>query len=261
MTKKILAAISIMAGVLLAQTSLTAPQVGFMHDMADSVHPVYGLAGNFLVGEALASGVVSAAFSGSYALLKTGTAIVMTDRAGEIIAASPTVDGPAQFSFACNGEPVLAYLGKTGELLVWKAGTFEAAPFDSATLGAGAVLSVAASDSEHGVVIVQRDGDLWNVRIRLATGEIDSQTAITGVTPPLLMLPTGELVFSGAGGIVIRRADGTERIVPTRLPSSFALEQMGDGWIQLRDLTSVQQFALRITGDTEQIYQLPEASQ
>jgi hypothetical protein len=36
---------------------------------------------------------------------------------------------------------------------------------------------------------------------------------------------------------------------------------MGEGWIQLRDLGSGQQFAVRITQNREQYYQLPEGGQ
>lgn len=232
-----------------------------MHDAADSIRPVYGLAGNFLIGDALASGVFSAAFSGSYALLKTETAVIAADRGGAIISIFDAPDGPAEVAFTRNGEPALAYLQKTSAWLIWKTGAFQNASFDPAARAGDTVLSIGMPDSEHAALIVQRDEDLWDVRILLATGEIDSQTALIGVAPPVRMLATGELVYANADGIVIRKVDASERHVPMALPSSFALEQMGDGWIQLRDLTTGQQFAVRITENGPQIYQLPAVSQ
>ncbi len=261
MTRTMLAAISIAAGMASAQTSLTSPQVGFMHDAADSVRPVYGLAGNFLVGDALAGGVVSAAFSGSYALLKTGTAVIVMGRSGGIVSISDAPDGPAQFAFTRNGDPALTYLQKTSALLIWKAGAFEAATFDLAAWGAGAVLCIGMPDAEHAALLVQRDGDLWDVRISIATGEMDSQTALLGVVPPVQMLPTGDLVFANADGIVVRKADGSERSIEAPALSNFALEQMGDGWIQVHELVDGRQFALRLTETGAKIYQLPEVSQ
>ena len=110
-------------------------------------------------------------------------------------------------------------------------------------------------------MIVQRDDGLWDVRLQLATGQIDAQTAITGVTAPVVMLASGELVYANADGIVVRHRGGSERHISSQLPASFALQQMGDGWIQLRDLTGGRQFAIRITRNRDQFYQLPESRQ
>ena len=261
MKRAMLAVLSIAAGAAWAQTTLTPPLVGFMRDALDSVHPVYGLAGNFLVGDPVASGIVSAAFSGSYGLLKTANAVVVIDRTAAVVASSGASDGPALFALARTGEPALAYLPGPGALLAWKAGTFQAIAFDPVALAAKAVLSIAVPDSDHAALIVQRDDGLWDVRILLATGEIDSQTAISGVAAPAMMVATGELLYSDADGIVIRNADGSERHVAAQLPDSFTLEQMGDGWIQLQDPAGGQQFAVCIGLHREQIYQLPEVSQ
>ncbi|HEX4592948.1 MAG TPA: hypothetical protein VH157_01675 [Bryobacteraceae bacterium] len=261
MMREILATITIAAGLASAQTAVTAPQVGFMHDAADSVRPVYGIAGNFLLGDPVATGVLSAAFSGSYGLIKTGSAVIVIDRAGSIVGSSNAPDGPALLSFAPTGEPALAYLPDTTTLLAWSAGTLSVVPFDPAAIGAGAVLSIASPDSDHAALVVQRDDGLWDARILLATGEVDAQTAIPGVAAPVLMLASGELVYSDANGIVVRKPDGSERNIIAPLPASFAFEQLGDGWIQLRDLTSAQQFAIRIIENRERSYQLPEVDQ
>ena len=258
--KAILAVLSI-AGIAWAQTSLTTPQAGFVVDAANSFRPLLGIAGNFIAGDEVAAGVVSAAYSGSYGLLKTASAVSVLDRTGSVVASSAAADGPALFAFTRSGEPSLAYLTAGNTLLAWDGGTFNLVPFDSATLAATAVLSIGAPDSRHAAMIVQRDDGLWDVRIELATGAIEAQTALPGVTAPVLMLATDELVYSDADGLVIREPDGSERHISAQLPASFALQQMGDGWIELRDLSGGQQFAIRITPNREQYYQLPEAAQ
>jgi hypothetical protein len=244
-----------------AQIALTPPQAGFMRDATDSLRPVYGIAGNFLVGDSVAVGVVSAAYSGSCGLIKTVSAVVVIDRAGSRVASNDAPDGPALFAFARTGEPALAYLAAANTLLAWKAGAFEAVPFDSTMLGAGVVLAIAAPDAEHAAMTVQRDDGLWDVRIYLASGEIDSQTAIPRVAGPVLILGTGELVYSAFDGLVVRKPDGSERRIHGQLPASFALDQMGDGWIQVRDLAGGRQFAVRTTENRGQFYQLPEVEQ
>lgn len=232
-----------------------------MQDAANSFRPVYGIAGNFLPGDPVAGGVVSAAYSGSFGLFKTSSAVVVTDRAGSIVASNAEPDGPALFAFTRTGEPALAYLPAANTLLAWDGAAFEPVPFDPTTLSASAVLSIAAPHSEHAAMIVQRDDGLWDVRVRLSTGAIDAQTALPGVTGLVLMLTNGELIYGDAGGIVLRNPDRTERHINAQLPASFTLQQMGDRWIQLRDLGSRQQFAIRITPNREQYYQLPEGGQ
>jgi hypothetical protein len=259
--KASLATLWLAAAVASAQTGLTPPQAGFMQDAANSFRPVYGIAGNFLPGDPVAGAVISAAYSGSYGLFKSSSAIVVTDRAGAIVASASEPDGLALFAFTRTGDPALAYLAAANMLLAWDGAAFNPVSFDPTTLAASAVLSIAAPHPGEAAMIVQRDDGLWEVRVRLATGDIDAQTAVSGVAPPVLMLANGDLVYCDVNGIVVRRRAGAEVHINAQLPASFALQQMGEGWIQLRDLASLQQFAIRITQNREQYYQLPSGVQ
>jgi len=232
-----------------------------MRDATDSLRPVYGMAGNFLLGDPAVVGVVSAGYSGSSGWVKTSSTVAVIDKTGSIVRSTAAPDGPALFAFARTGEPALTYLIATNTLLVWNVGAFNILPFDATALGANAVLSIAAPDSGHAAMIVQRDDGLWDVRVLLVTGEIDAQTALLGVAAPVLMLSTGEIVSSDSDGIVLRKTDGSERHISAVLPASFALQQMGEGWLQVQDLASGRQFAIRIAQNREQSYQLPEADQ
>jgi hypothetical protein len=232
-----------------------------MRDAADSLRPVYGIAGNFLVGDPVAIRIISAAHSGSYGWVKTSSTVAVIDKAGAIVATSTVADGPALFAFTRTGEPALAYLAASNQLLTWKAGAFTAVFFDAAILAANRVLAITAPDSGHAAMIVQRDDGLWDVRVQLATGEIDAQATLLGVTAPVLMFASGDLVYSDADGIVLRKTDSSERHISVRLPASFAFQQMGEGWLQLQDLAGGQQFTIRIAQNREQSYQLPEVDQ
>jgi hypothetical protein len=259
--KTMLLILSLAASVASGQTGLAAPQAGFMQDAANSFRPVYGIAGNFLPGDPVAGAIVSAAFSGSYGLLKTGSAVVVTDRAGSIFASSAEPDGAALFAFTRTGEPALAYMPDANMLLAWDGAAFNPVPFDPATLAASAVLSIAAPHPGQAAMIVQRDDGLWDVRVQLATGQIEAQTAMAGVSAPIQMLADGELVYSDVDGIVVRKRDGSEQHISAQVPANFTLQQMGDGWIQLRDLAAGRQFAISIAADREHFYQLPEVDQ
>ena len=256
-----LATLSMAAGMAWAQTSLTSPQVGFMRDATDSLRPVYGIAGNFLLGDAVAIGVISAAYSGSFGWVKTSSTVAVIDRTGSILASTAAPDGPALFAFTRAGEPALAYLVASDTMLAWNAGAITAVPVDATVLGANAVLSIAAPDSDHAAMIIQRDDGLWDVRVQLAAGEVDARTALLGIAAPVLMLSSGEVVYSDSDGIVLRKTDGSERHIRAQLPANFAFQQMGEGWIQLQELEAGRQFAIRIAQNREQSYQLPEVDQ
>jgi hypothetical protein len=143
--------------------------------------------------------------------------------------------------------------------MVWDGQTFQPLSIDLASFGPAAVLSVASPNAGEADIILQRDDGLWDLRILLATGEVTSQTAILGVAVPLLLLASGDLIYSDANGIVVRTADGQEKHTAVQLPESFVLQQMGDGWIQLRGLNTPAQLAVRINGS--QSYALPGVDQ
>lgn len=237
-----------------AQTALTPPQAGFMLDGGNSLRPVYGIAGNFLLGDPAATGVVSAAFSGCLGLLKTDSALIAIDRQGRQVASTDAPDGSALFAFSRDGTMAVAFLTGTQALVTWDGSVFQPLPLDLAS----AVLAVAMPDAGHAALIAKRDDGLWDVRISLATGAVVSQTALVGVTAPVMMLAGGELVYGDANGIVVRRSDGSEKHIDAQLPQSFSLQQMGEGWVQLRDLDTGRGFAIRITENREQFYALPE---
>ena len=259
--RAILATLSMAAGMAWAQTLLTPPQVGFIRDAVGSLRPVSGIAGNFLLGDPVATGVISAAYSGSSGWMKTNSTVAVIDKTGSTVANADAPDDPALFAFARTSEPALAYLAASDTMLAWNAGAITAVPVHATALGANAVLAIAAPDSDHAAMIVQRDDGLWDVRLQVATGQIDAQTALLGVAAPVSMLSTGELVYPGANGIVLRQTDGTERHISAQLPASFAFQQMGDGWMQLPDLAGSRQFAIRVAQNHEQSYQLPEVDQ
>jgi len=229
---------------------LAPPQIGFIQDSGNALRPVYGLAGNFVLGDSVADNVESASFSGSFGMLKTTSTLAVIDRQGQFVASQDAPAGPALFAFSRNAAPALAYLSAANVLLQWSDGVFQQVPFASAT-----VLSIAVVEAGQAALILQRDDGLWDVRILLSTGETISQTALLGVAAPALMLATGELLYADANGIVVRKPDGSEKHIAAQLPSTFAFQQMGDGWIQIRE------YAVRLTDGKEQFYALPGVDQ
>jgi hypothetical protein len=260
MMKALLAALSFLAVSAWAQPAIAPPQIGFMEDKAGSVRPVYGLAGNFLLGDPIATGVISAAFSGSFGWVKTDSTVVVMDAQGQAMATSDAPPGPALFAFTSDDKPALAFLVTSNTLLQWSGATLTPVPLDWGAIAADAVLSIAEPDPDHAAMLVQRKDGVWDVRVVLASGEADSQTALPTATPPSCMLANGDVVSSDDSGLVVYKADGSAIHIAAHLPDSFSLQQMGDRWLQLRDLTNAHEFAVTTSKDREGFYTLPEVN-
>jgi hypothetical protein len=242
-----------------AQPALSPPQIGYIQDGGNSLRPVYGIAGNFVLGDATASGVISAAFSGSFGLVKTDSAVYAIDRQGQVLAGVDAPAGSALFAFSRSGAPAFAYFVDANVWMTWDGQTFQPLSIDLTAFGPAAVLSVGSPNDGEAAIVLQRDDGLWDLRVLLATSEVTSQTAILGVSAPLLLLASGDLIYSDANGIVIRTSDGQEKHIAAPLPESFVLQQMGDAWVELRGLNTPVQRAVRINGS--QSYALPGVDQ
>lgn len=258
MTKHIFILILAVAATASAQPAVTAPQIGFMLDSGGALRPVYGLAGNFVLGDPVAKGVLSAAYSGTAGWLKTDSSLAVFDSHGHTIASQAAPSGPALFALSTDGTPAFAYLVSSNALLQWSGGKFVSVPLNAATIAADAVISIAAPTSDHVALIIQRQNALWLVRVSIATGQVDSQSALPGIPAPALFLPGVGLISTDSHGIVITNRDGSATHIAATLPKSFDFEQMGAGWLELRDLANPLAFAVRIVAPHQGVYVLPE---
>jgi hypothetical protein len=249
------------ATAVCAQPTLAPPQVGFFQDGANSFRPLLGIAGNFVLGNPALSGVLNAAYSGSSGLVKTDTSVIMTDNQGQALATTDAPSGPALFAFRQDASPAFAYFASAHLLYEWSGTGFQTVPFDAQLFPPAAVRAIFAPDAAHVGFLVQRVDGLRDIRVLTETGEADSQAALAGVTAPALILNSGELVYTCANGIVIRRADASEIHIPAQFPVGISLSQMGTGWAVLTNLTTGANFALRTTPGRESLYLLPEVSQ
>lgn len=245
-------------GLAWGQPALSPPQIGWTQDGTASLRPLYGVAGNFLWGDPISANVNSVAFSGQSGLVKTDDALIVLDRQGRCVSSTDAAPGSALLAFARDGSPALAF--SSGNLLSWSAGGWQPVAFDPGAVQ-GNIQSVFWADPSHAGLIVQRDTGLWDVRIDFATGAIDAQTFLPGLTGPALRLASGKLIAGDLDGAVIQRIDGTVVHLAAPLPARFALAQMGEAWVELSDLSSTAQFAIRTIAGREAIFQLPGVGQ
>jgi hypothetical protein len=260
MTKTSIAALFLLSPSAWAQPAIAPPRLGFVEDSARTLRPAYGLAGNFILGPAVASTIVTEAFGGSFGLLKTDTSLSAFDWQGKLLASQDVAPGPAFFAFSPGGATALAYIASSNVLLEWRGDAF--APLSlNYEITTDIVLAIAFPTPFQASLVVQRNGAIWELNFPLGTVGTVSQTALSGVHAPLLVLPSGDIVYRAAGGMVVRRSDGSEVPIAGVLPTSFSMQQMNQEWVQLTDLKSSARFAVRTTPGREGFYQLPEVSQ
>ncbi len=222
------------------------------------LRPAYGVAGNFILGPAIAGKVITQGFSGSIGLLKTESSLAAFDSNGKTLASISAVPGLALFAFSPSGGTALAYLAANDALIEWSGSEFvpvflayEKEKFDN-------VLGIAFPSPAEATLIVQREETIRQLNVSLGGAGSISQKTLPGVHAPLLFLPSGDIVYREDGGIVIRRTDSSEVHIGASLPASFSLQQMNQEWVQLTDFDSSARFAIRTTPGREAFFRLPE---
>jgi len=246
-------AVFLSSAFAMAQSAISPPGVGAILDSSGSLHAVVGLAGNFVFLDTGISNVRSAAFSGSAGLLKTDTEILVVDAANQVANRYSAPGGdPALFAFDVHGQPALAYYA--GTLL-----RFDGSQPMSVSW-TGDVVSLATAGPDSATAILRRSDGMWNVQFWPATGDVQSESLIAGISGPVLLRANGDLVFTRDSSIVLRDESGVERTVAAAGFEIDSFEQLGKDWIAVREAGAGRVFALRITPATLDVYQLPEVS-
>jgi hypothetical protein len=98
-----------------AAAQIAEPRPGFVRDRGGYLRPVLGVAGSFVLGDAVLEGVMSAGFGKTSGFAKTETEIIVF-RAGEIVRRVPAPAGDALFFPGAGGEITTIYFTGAGEL-------------------------------------------------------------------------------------------------------------------------------------------------
>jgi hypothetical protein len=254
MIKAWIVALCLTPPIAWTQSAIAPPQLGFVEDSAHTLRPAYGVAGNFILGPAVAKNILSEAFSGSFGLLKTDSSLAAFNSQGKLLASVDAAPGPALFAFSPGGSTALAYIASSNALVEWSGSAFVPVSVNISDT----VVSIAFPAPLKASLLIQRGDTIWRLSFPLGTAGASSQNALIGLHAPVLALPSGQLVYRDTGGIVIRSTDASEIHIGASLPASFSLQQMNRDWVQLSDLNSSRRFAIRATAGREGFYQLPE---
>ncbi len=218
-----LAAFALCLTTALAQPAIEAPRAGCLRGADGSLRPVHGISGALLAGAPVAHGVVSAACSGSFALVKTAGSLEVRDGSLKLLARWDAPPGAALFALPRTGQAGFAYFPSTGQLVQVDAQSPPRSVLDSQSLG-GYLLAIASPDMFHLTAVVADTPGPRLVRISVAGGVIESQTPLEDVAAPLALLSDGTVIFADGTGLLIRPPGAAvERIAraETDLPSGL----------------------------------------
>jgi len=259
MTLKLLTVVLLSTMAAFGQSRIELPAVGFFHDGRGALRLLVGVRANFLVGDAVATGIISAASSGRRVLAKTSGEVLILDPQGRIRHRQAAPEGEAIFGFTEDGAPAAAWLPRTSELYYWRISRWQAVP--RAVEREGEQIVALAGDRGR-LVLVVRDPDnmYWLREISLPSGWVRFQSPLPDVSEPLLLLPGRLILFACGKRLAIRDEDGADNESMLSAPL-IHLEQMGRRWAHGTCAGGGAGVAIRISEARLQCYRLPEVPQ
>jgi hypothetical protein len=216
--------------IVSAQPVIDVPREGAMLDHSGMLRPVQGIVQSFTVGDALATGVLSAACGRELCVAKTGDSILPG------IAAPP---GPALISIL--GTSASLYFPATRQFARLHDGGLEFLDWSVD----GEVLALRGDR-----IVVRRDNGVWIVR-----PDGSSLSSLPNEVTAVVLLKE-VIVFATADALIVQRTESD----PLRfeLAGVVGFSQLSEHYVQVSTIDS--SYALRIDAGREQISVLPEVA-
>ena len=234
-----------------AQVDLAPPRRGVTAGDSGSLRPLLGVAGSLTAGAPLRGGVVSAASSGRFTLVKThDTVEVLLDE--ETISVADAPEGRAIFAFTPGGAPGLAYFPATGGVMLWEGRAFRPAwSLNGVEVLAAAVrphdIAAFAAAGEDGVRIETR---------RLRDGQLTAIETLAQARGPVLLGSDGAVVYWDGERLIANLAGSPPLEAPLPHPPA-GFEQAGERLIVMQ--CGKWSFGLELVAGRARLFQLPAA--
>lgn len=241
-----------------AASNWSAPLVGMVRDASNQLHPVYGVAGTFVLRGALSVEVLNWAFDASGGIVETHHELQRLDAGGHVAGKRTAPEGGAILS------PSYAFFPKTGEL--WRAGAQDGGSImiEPAVI-AGRVVALGPADRRGMVLAACRASQLWLLTFSIENGALMHESAPAGAAGETACAPGAallvlrdRLIVAAAHGIVMQTLAGGERHVSLPPNREVTLHRAGEAAVQIEISGSPSQM-LRLTAEGERLYELPAA--
>jgi len=203
-----------------SQSGIETPSIGMVADSLGSLRAVQGVAGNFLLGPPMATGVLSAACSELLCLAKTDSKILSPT--------GQTSAPPGPAIFGLDRDIAVIFFPQSQSFARWRDNILESLDWTS-------------------------DDEVLSIRSGNNRLEIASRRDWAGLTNGPVLLLKEDVLFATADELVLRHPDASESRF--ELTGAESITSMGPHYAAIRagDLT----FALRLDLGHEQLFLLP----
>ena len=241
-----------------AATNWSVPLVGIARDAKHQLHPVYGVAGSFVLRSPMRGVALNWAFGASGGLLQTDAELQVLDARANV---TERRAAPSSNLILSTG---YAFFPETGEL--WPAGARAGGSImiELAAI-AGRVIALGPADRRGIVVAACRGNQLWLLTFAIKDGALVHESAPGGAAGDnactqgsAVLVLRDRLLLAGAHEIVIQTAAGHERRLPIPPNHGAKIHRAGEDTVQI-ELSGPPSQIMRITAEGERLYELPAA--
>ena len=246
------------AASVLAQPKFSAPLAGIARDSHRQLHIVHGVAGTFIWHEVIGEAVADWAFDGKSGLVKTDQELLTIGANGAITGRH---SAPQEIVLG----PQSAFFPETHEL--WQTGPEGVTKVSiGPEMAAGTVLALGPARGQSVQLALCRASTLCLLTIDTANGSITQEQAPGGAIGEQACLPAGarslvlladRMLLATAHAVLVQTAAGVERSIP--ISASHAV-RTGGQWVEIESAGGPAHM-IRITRDSEKVYQLPAAKE
>jgi len=239
------------------ESNLGAPVVGMTRDSLGQLRPVYGVAGNFVLRDAIPETALNWAFDGKGGLVKTDAELLTLDRAGKVTGRRAMPRGNAILSAGA------AFLPATSELWLIGAHPDRQIRIEPDALG-GDVVALGTPDGRSAPLAVCRASRVWLVTVDVTSNAITGETLAPGLIGDqgcagALLWLEGNFLLARARDLIIQTAAGDERHLPLAAGPNGAQPEMhraGERWVQVEVPGALSKLVL-VTSAGGKLYRLP----
>jgi hypothetical protein len=239
-----------------AEPNFSAPLMCVARDTKGQLRLVYGVAGNFILRNAIASQAVDWGFARDGGLVRTDTEWIVLDSEGKVGRRRAMHRGEEVMS------PDSAFFPGTGELWQVRAAADRRVFVALEAIG-GKVLALGAANLRETELAVCRGSHPWVLTIDLTDGAVTHETAVGGAIGAhgcagAWLSIDGKWLLADGHDLLIQTPGSAERRIPLSgsLGAHAQLRRAGEHWVQV-EMAGAPPAMVRITGGTEQLYVLP----
>jgi hypothetical protein len=242
-------------GAALLSAQITPPRIGFARFSDKTLHPVYGVNSNFIVGDALLTSVSAASFSNQFGIVAIPGHIQVLRSNLTVIADYESTDSAPVVGIEGDASTAVAWIPSRQTLLHWDGSAL--APVKVLALDSP-VISVRLKNAKTAEFLLAQSGAVAKASISLDNGTIVGFRTVPAAQSPAIEQSSYTLWVHN-GVLRIETANGIIQETPL-FAVDVRLERISSDWVQIASRSSNQAWLLHLTTSALQLYELPTAA-